>query len=58
MTAKQYYALNDRTIHFLSQGGIDMSATTAEFGAASASNAAIDADVVDLLDSGAEVRFP
>ena len=55
LTAKRYYALNDRTIHFLSQGEIDMSATTAELGSAPASNTVSDADVVHLLDSETEV---
>ena len=31
-TAKRYHPLNDKTIRFLSQGEIDMSATTTEFG--------------------------
>ena len=28
LTANRYYALNDRTIHLLSQGEVDMSATS------------------------------
>ena len=55
LTANRYYALNDRTINVLSQGEVDMSATTAEFGAAPASNTASDADVVDLVGSETEV---
>ena len=39
LTASRYYALDDRTIHLLSQGEVDMSATSDEFGAAPASNA-------------------
>ena len=55
LTANRYYALNDRTINFLSQGEVDMSATTAEFGSAPASKSVSDADVVDLVDSETEV---
>ena len=40
---------------FLSQGEIDMSATTAKFGAAPASNTVGDADVVGLLGNATEV---
>ena len=57
LTASRYYALNDRTIHFLSQGEIDMSATTAESGSTPASNTVSDADVVALLDSETEVEM-
>ena len=41
LTAKRYYALNDRITNFLSQGEIDMSATTAELGSAPASNTVV-----------------
>ena len=57
LTANQHYALNDRTIHFVSQGEIDMSATTAESGAAPESNTVRDADVVDLLDNETEIEI-
>ena len=55
LTANRYHALNDRTIHLLSQGEVDMSATTAEVGSTPASNTASDAEVVEMLDLGAEV---
>ena len=51
LAANRYYALNDRTIHCLSQGEIDMSATTADFGSTPASNTVCDANIVDSLDT-------
>ena len=58
LTANRYHALNERTIHLLSQGEVDMSATSAEFGAVPAPNTASDAEVEELLDSETEVEFP
>ena len=58
LTANRYYALNDRTIHLLSQGEVDMSATSAEFGAAPASNTVSYAEIEEVLDSGTEVEIP
>ena len=57
LTADRYHALNDRTIHLLSQGEVDMSATSAEFGFApmAAANNVSNADVQELLESGTEV---
>ena len=59
LTANRYYALNDRTIHLLSQGGFDMSATSAEFGSGSgaSSNTTSDAEVEELLGSETELDF-
>ena len=59
LTANRYYALNDRTIHLLSQGEVDMSATSAEFGLANgaAANNASDAEVEELLGSETEVEI-
>ena len=57
LTANRYYALNDRTIHLLSQGEVDMSATSAEFGAVPASTTLSDAGVEELLVSETEVEF-
>ena len=55
LTANRYYALNGRTIHCLSLGEVDMSATTAEFGSTPASNTVSDSAVTDLLDIETEV---
>ena len=57
LTADRYYALGDRTIHLLSQGEVDMSATSAEFGFANgaAANSVSDAEVGELLGSETEV---
>ena len=40
LTANRHYALSDRTIHLLSQGEVDMSATSADsgFGSGGSSN--------------------
>ena len=57
LTANRYYALNDKTIHCLSQGEIDMSATPAEFGDAPASHKVSDAEVVELFDLETEVEI-
>ena len=61
LTANRYYALNDRTINFLSQGEVDMSATTGvAFGFASlaAADNVSDAEVEEVLDIETEVEFP
>ena len=55
LTANRYYALNDHTIHLLSQGEVDMSATSAEFGAVPASNTASDAEFAEVIDIEGEV---
>ena len=61
LTANPYYALDDRTINMLSQGGVDMSATSSEFGvlnlvgAVPASKTVSDAEVAELLDIEHEV---
>ena len=55
LTANRYHALNDRTIHLLSQGEVDMSATAAEFGAVPASSTVSYAEVEELLDIETEV---
>ena len=57
LTANRYHALNDRTINMLSQGGVDMSATSSEFGAVPASKTVSDAEVEELLDieTGVEI---
>ena len=55
LTANRYYALNDRTIHLLSQGEVDMSATSAELGAVPASNTASDAEFAEVVDIETEV---
>ena len=57
LTANRYYALNDRTVHLLSQGEVDMSATAAEFGAVLASNTVSDAEVGELFDIETEVEI-
>ena len=57
LTANRYYALSDRTINMLSQGEVDMSATSAEFGAVPASNTARDAEVEELLNIETEVEI-
>ena len=60
LTASRYYALNDRTIHMLSKGEVDMSATTGVvFGFASmaAAGNVSDAAVEELLDSETEVEI-
>ena len=50
LTANRYYALNDRTIHLLSQGEVDMSATTsAVFIDGGAEKSVSDAEVEDSL---------
>ena len=49
--------MNDRTVHFLYQGEVDMSATTAEFGSAPASNTVSDAEVTDVIDIETEVEI-
>ena len=58
LTANRYCALSDRTIHLLSQGEVDMSATSAEFGFANgaAANNVSDAGVEELLGSETEVE--
>ena len=55
LTANRCYALNDRTIHLLSQGEVDMSATSAELGAVPASNTASDAEFAEVVDIETEV---
>ena len=57
LTANRYYALNDRTINMLSQGGVDMSATSSEFGAVPASKTVSDAEVKELIDIETEVEI-
>ena len=60
LTANRYYALNDRTINLLSQGEVDMSATTGVtfgFGSGAAANNVSDAEVEEVLDIGAEVNI-
>ena len=57
LTANRYAALNDRTITMLSQGGVDMSATSSEFGAVPASKTVGDAEVEKLLDIETEVEI-
>ena len=57
LTANRYYALKDRTIHCLSQGAVDMSAITAEFGSTPASSTGSDSAVTDLLDIETEVEI-
>ena len=57
LTANRNYALSGHTIHLLSQGEVDMSATSAEFGAVPASNTVSDAEVEELLDSKTEVEL-
>ena len=52
LSANLYYALNDRTIHLLSQGEVDMSATTGitlGFGSLGAANNVSDAEAEELL---------
>ena len=55
LTAHRCHALNDRTIHLVSQGEVDMSATSAEFGAVPASNTASDAEFAEVIDIATEV---
>ena len=62
VTANRYYALNNRTIHLLSQGEVDMSATTGVtfgFGSGAAANNVSDAEVEELLDieTGVEISI-
>ena len=57
LTASRYYALNDRTVHLLSQGEVDMSATSAEFGAVPASNTVSDAEFAEVIDIETEVEI-
>ena len=57
LTANRYYALNDRTVHLLSQGEVDMSATSAKFGAAPASNTVSDAEFAIAIDIQTEVEI-
>ena len=57
LTANQYYALNDRTIHLLSQGEVDMSATTAESGSTPASSPIRDAEFARVIDIETEVEI-
>ena len=59
LTANRYRALNDRTIHMLSQGEVDMSATTGVvFGFTNgASSNVSDAEVEELLDTETEVEM-
>ena len=57
LTASRYYALSDRTIHLLSQGEVDMSATSAEFGADPASNTVSDAGFAEVIDIETEVEI-
>ena len=58
LTTNRYCALNDRTTHLLSQGEVDMSVTSAEFGFGSgaAANNVSDAEVEELLDIETEVE--
>ena len=58
LTANRYYALNDRTINFLSQGEVDMSATTSAVfsGNNHASNTVSDAEVEEVFDIETEVE--
>ena len=55
LAANRYYALNDRTFHLFSQGEVDMSATSAEFGAVPASNTVSDAEFAEVIDIETEV---
>ena len=58
LTANQYHALNDRTINMLSQGEVDLSATSGvllEPASMAAANDVSDADVQELLGSETEV---
>ena len=59
LTANRYHASNDRTIHLLSQGEVDMSATPAEFGFGNgaAANNVSDAGVEELLDIETEAEI-
>ena len=59
LTANRYYALNDRTINFLSQGEVDMSATTSAVfsGTNHASSTVSDAEVEEVLDIETEVEI-
>ena len=59
LTANRYYALNDRTINFLSQGEVDMSATTSAVfsGNNHASNTVSDAEVEEVFDIETEVEI-
>ena len=57
LTADRYYALNDRTIHFLPQCEIDMSATTAQASGSDLAAQGSDGDVVDLLDGETEINI-
>ena len=49
LAANRYYALGYRTIHFLSHGAVDMSATTAEFGSTPASGTGSDSEVNNIF---------
>ena len=58
LTASRYYALNNRTTHLISQGEVDMSATTGVtfgFGSGAAANNVSDAEVEELLGIETEV---
>ena len=59
LTANRYYALNDRTINFSSQGEVDMSATTSAVfsGNNHASNTASDAEVEEVFGIETEVEI-
>ena len=59
LTANRYYALNDRTINFLSQGEVDMSATTSAVSSGNnhASNTVSDAEVEEVFDIETEVEI-
>ena len=60
LTASRHYALNNRTIHFLSQGEVDMSATTGVtfgLGSGAAANNVGDAGIEELLDIETEVEM-
>ena len=56
LTASRYYALNDRTIGLLSQGEVDMSATTGF-----TENAAVqgsDPDLAEVVQNATEIVIP
>ena len=59
LTANRYFALSDRTINFLSQGEVDMSATTSAVfsGNNHASNTVSDAEVEEVFDIETQVEI-
>ena len=57
LTASLCYALSDRTIHLVSQGEVDMSATSAKFGAVPASNTIGDAELAEVINIETEVEI-